>query len=171
MFTATISSNLFSNSFTSESSFYFTRKTRFLNICFCISSVLCMFSTLTYMFNGGQGEDTEESVSLNKPRTKTSTTAPEEASLTQKTPAKKKPTVQNNKFLIISVFFQIFIQRIFRSKRKTCVLQEGSEAAQLKVKKPAVVKKDDDDEVDNNNIKLKRFTQTYIITEIIKKKQ
>lgn len=41
----------------------------------------------------GQGEDTEEAVSITKPRTKTSTTAPEEASLTQKTPAKKKPTV------------------------------------------------------------------------------
>lgn len=41
-----------------------------------------------------KGEDVEsdETVNLNKPRTKTSTTAPEEASLTQKTPAKKKPT-------------------------------------------------------------------------------
>lgn len=41
----------------------------------------------------GQGEDTEESVNLTQPRTKTSTTSPEEASLTQKTPAKKKLTV------------------------------------------------------------------------------
>ncbi|XP_013148758.1 PREDICTED: muscle M-line assembly protein unc-89-like [Papilio polytes] len=59
---------------------------------------------------GKKGEDTEESVSLTKPRTKTSTTAPEDASLTHKTPAKKEPT-------------------------------EGTEAAALKVKKPAVVKK------------------------------
>lgn len=47
-----------------------------------------------------QGEDTEESVSLTKPRTKTSTTAPEEASLTQKKPAQKKPTV-----LLIFIFY------------------------------------------------------------------
>lgn len=53
---------------------------------------------------GHQGEDTEESVNLTQPRTKTSTTAPEEASLTQKTPAKKKPTVILFPFLVISVF-------------------------------------------------------------------
>ncbi|CAF4902481.1 unnamed protein product [Pieris macdunnoughi] len=39
-----------------------------------------------------KGEDTEESVSLTKPKTKTSTTAPEDATLTQKTPSKKKQT-------------------------------------------------------------------------------
>lgn len=51
----------------------------------------------------GQGEDTEESVSMTKPRKKTSTTAPGEASLTQKTPTKKKLTVPIfSIFLIIS---------------------------------------------------------------------
>lgn len=69
----------------------------------------------------GQGEDTEEAVSITKPRTKTSTTAPEEASLTQKTPAKKKPTVLILLYLTISVlYFITSIQMFIRFLVQKC---------------------------------------------------
>lgn len=72
--------------------------------CTCTTflfSFLCICTALyPFVLIWGQGEDTEEAVSLTKPRTKTSTTSPEEASLTQKTPAKKKPKT----VLIISFF-------------------------------------------------------------------
>ncbi|KAH9628229.1 hypothetical protein HF086_006706 [Spodoptera exigua] len=82
-------------------------------------------------------EDTEEAVSITKP--KTSTTAPEEAQLTQKTPARRK-------------------------------LTEGTEAAQLKVKKPAVVKKDKEDE-DQDPIVVKggKFEKPQLKKTVVKK--